>query len=248
MSTSTIAATAEATAVLRLRDVHAGYGGADVLRGADLTVAPGSVTALLGPNGAGKTTLLRTVAGLLRPRQGTIRVGEHDVTRLKPHRRARHGVCLIPEGRGVFRSLTVRENLRLQVPSWGDPASWELPLEAFPALKQRLGQRAGTMSGGQQQMLALSRCFLSEPSIVLLDEVSMGLAPRIVDEIFVALSDLASRGVALLLVEQYVHRALEMADAVHLINRGELSFSGRPSELDEDALTRDYLGSDIATT
>jgi branched-chain amino acid transport system ATP-binding protein len=222
--------------------VTAGYGRVTVLRDIGLTVASGSVAALLGPNGAGKTTLLRTLAGLVLPTAGSVRVAGEDVTSSRPHQRARRGLCLIPEGRGVFPNLTVRENLALQVPKWAKDRSPDPAIAAFPELGARLGDRAGSLSGGQQQMLALSRCFLARPAVVLLDEVSMGLAPRIIDEIFAALRDLADGGVAILLVEQYVARALELADTVHLMHRGSLSFSGSSAQIDEEAVVRGYLG------
>jgi branched-chain amino acid transport system ATP-binding protein len=230
------------SAALQLGGVSAGYGRTTILRGVDLTVAEGAVVALLGPNGAGKTTLLNVASGLLPATAGTVAVGDEDVTGLPPHQRTRRGICHVPEGRGVFANLTVRENLALQVPAWLEDGSIEPALEAFPVLRERLSQLAGTMSGGQQQMLALSRCFVSRPKVVLLDEVSMGLAPRIIDEIFAALRLLAGQGVALLLVEQYVSRALAIADTVYLLNRGEVGFTGPPSELDEDDLMRRYVG------
>jgi branched-chain amino acid transport system ATP-binding protein len=230
---------------LALTGVTAGYGRTVVLRDIDLTVAVGSVAALVGPNGAGKTTLLRAASGLLRATSGAVSVSGDDVTPRRPHERARAGLCLVPEGRGIFPNLTVRENLLLQVPPWAKDRSLDSALEAFPILRERLGQRAGMMSGGQQQMLALSRCFLARPALVLLDEVSMGLAPRIVDEIFAALRRLAADGVALLLVEQYVTRALEMADHVYLLNRGRIAYSGPPQDLDEDELMRRYIGADL---
>ncbi|HET6509072.1 MAG TPA: ABC transporter ATP-binding protein [Baekduia sp.] len=233
--------------VLEVQGLAAGYGDTDVVSGLDLVVDPGSVTALLGANGAGKTTLLRAISGLLPARAGRVAVGGHDVTTAKPHARARRGLCLIPEGRSVYPTLTVAENLLMAKPAWLSEDRRDLALDAFPILKERLKQRAGTMSGGQQQMLALARCFIANPTIVLLDEVSMGLAPRIVDEIFVALERLAATGTALLLVEQYVHRALTMADAVHLMSRGSITYSGPPSGVDEESLTRGYLGAELET-
>jgi branched-chain amino acid transport system ATP-binding protein len=227
---------------LQLRGVTAGYGRTTVLRNVDVTVESGTIVALMGPNGAGKTTLLALAAGLLRPMSGSVHVCGQDVTRRPPNQRGRAGLCLVPEGRGVFPNLTVRENLRLQVPPWQKDTSIDRALEAFPILKEKLGQPAGRMSGGQQQMLALSRCFLSNPAVVLLDEVSMGLAPRIIDEIFLALRSLAAEGVALLLVEQYVARALEMADRVYLLSRGSIGFVGSPDALDEEELMRRYVG------
>jgi branched-chain amino acid transport system ATP-binding protein len=231
-----------APSTLELRGVTAGYGRAIVLRDIDLDVPAGSVVALLGPNGAGKTTLLRVAAGLLSASAGRLILGGLDITTRKPFQRARTGICLIPEGRGIFADLSVRDNLRLQVPPWQRDTGYELALEAFPVLKGRLGQAAGSLSGGQQQMLALSRCFLCDPKIVLLDEVSTGLAPRIIDEIFEALLQLSRQGISLLLVEQYVGRALDIADRVCLLGRGTVTFLGDPSELDEAELMRRYVG------
>jgi branched-chain amino acid transport system ATP-binding protein len=235
-----------APAALQLDGITAGYARTTVLRDIDLTVEPGQVVALLGPNGAGKTTLLRVASGLVRPTAGTVRLDGDDVTTRPPHARARRGLCLIPEGRGVFADLTVGENLRLQVPPWVDGDDVDRAVEAFPALGERLHQRAGSMSGGQQQMLALARCWLARPSCVVLDEVSMGLAPRIVDEIFAALAALAAEGVALLLVEQYVDRALAMADRVQLLDRGRTAYAGRADGLDREAVLRGYLGAAVA--
>jgi branched-chain amino acid transport system ATP-binding protein len=234
---------------LRLAGVEAGYGKATVLRDVTLDVPAGTVVALLGPNGGGKTTLLRTAAGLITPSAGTVSIDGADQTSSAPNQRARHGLCLIPEGRGVFRSLTVRENIRLQVPPWvrGQAAdeAVERAAATFPVLGQRLGQTAGTLSGGQQQMLALSRAFVSQPRVVLLDEVSMGLAPLVIDEIFAALRLLADHGIALVLVEQYVHRAMAMADHVVLLVRGQVSWSGPADGIDEERITREYLGTEV---
>jgi branched-chain amino acid transport system ATP-binding protein len=230
-----------ATTALSVQQVTAGYGKTTVLRDIDLILQPGQVTALLGPNGAGKTTLIRTIAGELSPGKGTIRVGNADVTRQRPERRVRAGVCTIPEGRGIFRSLTVRENLVLHnVPGSREDAI-ETALTAFPALRERLKQRAGSMSGGQQQQLALARCVTTNPAVILLDEVSMGLSPRVVDDIFEAIGRLAQTGVALLLVEQYVARALEIADTVAVLDKGEISFNGAAADVDAEELTQRYL-------
>jgi len=232
-------------AVLELRGVSAAYGLAPALWGVDLTVERGGIAAVLGPNGAGKTTLLKVASGLMRPSAGSVLVGGQDATRMSASRRARLGLCLIPEGRGVFPRLTVRENLLLQTPPWEHNGAVDEALDAFPILRDRLGQRAGTMSGGQQQMLALARCYLAKPSVVLLDEVSMGLAPRVVDEIYTSLQTLARVGTTLVIVEQYVNRALAMAETVHLLNRGRITFSGPSGEVDEQAVLEGYLGADI---
>lgn len=234
------------TPILEMSGVTAGYDRLTVLRDIDLAVPPGKIVALLGANGAGKTTLLRTATGHVRASTGSIRLRGEDHTTAPPHVRAKHGLCLIPEGRGVFRPLTVRENLRLQVPATADDPSIEPALVAFPILKERLDQLAGTLSGGQQQMLALSRAYLSNPAVILLDEVSMGLAPKVVDEIFEALRNLASTGAALLLVEQYVNRALDLADDVVMLDRGQIVFHGPPSTLDRETVLQGYLGHNIA--
>jgi len=232
------------TPALELRGVSARYGPSVVLRDVDLSVRPGETVALLGPNGAGKTTLLRAAAGLPVGVSGSVFLGGSDVTRDRSHRRSRAGLCLVPEGRAIFPNLTVAENIRLHRGS--SRATADRVFEAFPILAERRNQRAGLMSGGQQQMLALARCLTTDPEVVLLDEVSMGLAPRVVDEIFAGLRRLAETGVALLLVEQYVDRALAMADRVVLLERGRTSYSGPASAIDRDAVLESYLGADIA--
>jgi branched-chain amino acid transport system ATP-binding protein len=229
-------------AAVELSNVDAGYGGTSVLRDVSIEVPASRVVALLGANGAGKSTTLRVAAGLLRPSKGVVSIGGVEVNRRSSHQRARLGVCLIPEGRGIFRSLTVKDNLELQLPPWHKGGTIDAAIEAFPVLGERINQVAGSMSGGQQQMLALSRAFLARPKVVLLDEVSMGLAPIVVDEIFGSLRTLAATGVSLLLVEQYVTRALEMADVAYLMARGDIVWSGPAKDLDEGAVTRAYLG------
>ena len=225
-----------------MRDVVAGYGDTTVLRGVSLTVAPGSVTALLGPNGAGKTTLLRVMSGLVRPLRGHLELDGERVRRLRPDRLARAGVCHVPEGRGVFRSLTVRENLCLQAPPRTIDAATDRVVELFPQLGRRLDQVAGTMSGGEQQMLALGRALVGEPGVILLDEVSMGLAPVVVDQIYEVLQVLAQEGATLLIVEQFVQRALEIATAVYVLQRGVVCFHGTATELRAADVATHYLG------
>ena len=240
--TAMAGADVDAGPALEVRQLRAGFGSLTVLWDIDLVVRRGRAVALLGANGAGKTTLLKAAAGLLSPTAGSVHIMGADVTDKSAHRRAQRGLCLIPEGRGIFPSLTVRDNLRLQV-SRKDRADGYAPaLEIFPVLKDRLGQTAGTMSGGQQQMLALARCYLAHPSVVLLDEVSMGLAPLIVDQIFESLAELARTGVALLLVEQYVARALEIVDDVYLLSHGNVVYSGAAAGLDEGSVLDHYLG------
>jgi branched-chain amino acid transport system ATP-binding protein len=228
--------------MLELRAVEAGYGDTKVLRGVDLVVPDGAVVALLGANGAGKTTLLRTASGLIHPTAGSLFVDGADASSWPPHRLAQAGVGHVPEGRGIFRSLTVRQNLRLQAKAVTVEAAIERAVSAFPILGERLDQIAGTMSGGQQQMLALARGYVESPRYLLLDEVSMGLAPIVVDEIFEFLRLLASEGTGLLLVEQYVSRALDLADLVYVLNRGEVAFAGEPTELNSTDLFEQYLG------
>ncbi len=232
----------EPSPALSLEGVSAGYDRLTVLHDVSISVARGQVVALLGPNGAGKTTLLRVAAGLLPARSGTVSFAGEDVDRLPPHRRAQRGLCLIPEGRGVFPNLTVRENIRVQTPPWvrsGDDV--EKTLSVFPALKPHVDRRAGSLSGGQQQMLALARAWLAEPSVVLLDEVSMGLAPIVVDEIFARLRQLADSGTSLLIVEQYVKRALELAETVYVLDKGSIVHAGPSDSIDEATIADGYL-------
>jgi len=231
--------------MLELKGIVAGYGGTTVLRGVDLVVPERSVVALLGADGAGKTTLLRVASGLLAPSSGQLLVDDADCTRMSPSRLVARGICHVPEGRGIFPSLTVRDNLTLQSAKGDEKAAIERAVHAFPRLGERLTQVAGTMSGGEQQMLALARTYVQHPTIVLLDEVSMGLAPKIVDEIFEFLSLLRQQGASLLLVEQYVTRALAVADYVYLLNRGEVAFAGEPSELQGEDVFTQYVGADI---
>jgi branched-chain amino acid transport system ATP-binding protein len=228
--------------VLDVSELRAGYGSTEVLHGVDLRVAAGTVVALLGPNGAGKTTLLQAIAGLLPCYGGSISLVGSRIERASAHERAGAGVCLIPEGRGTFARLTVRENLAMQA-RWRDvDRAVERAVEMFPALSSRLRAEAGTLSGGQQQMLALARAFVTEPSIVLADELSAGLAPIVLDDIFDAVRTLKNRGLPLVIVEQHVDRALEIADVVCLLHKGQVVLSGRASECSSDEAFAHYLG------
>jgi branched-chain amino acid transport system ATP-binding protein len=213
-----------------------------VLHGVDLRVGQASVVALLGPNGAGKTTLLRTATGLLRPTKGRVLLDGKDVTGLGAHERARLGLCHLPEGRGIFPSLTVAENLVLLSPKGRERETRTRAIEAFPVLGQRLRQLAGSLSGGEQQMLALVRALAPGARIVLVDEASLGLAPVVVEQIFGVLAELARSGVALLIVEQYVAKALELASFAYLLNRGRVVFSGAAGELRREEVFERYLG------
>jgi branched-chain amino acid transport system ATP-binding protein len=226
---------------LELLGVSAAYGETVVLRDVDLVVPSGTVCALVGANGAGKTSLLRAASGLLPFRSGAIRLDGEDISHVAPFERRARGLCHIPEGRGVFPNLSVRDNLRAFAKRDVDLAC-ERAAEVFPVLGRRSAQLAGTLSGGEQQMLALARAYVTDPDYVLLDEVSMGLAPRIVEEIFEFLTHLASLGCALLVVEQYVQRALAMADFAYVLRKGEVVFAGEPGEIDADRLSAEYLG------
>ncbi|MGH9000876.1 MAG: ABC transporter ATP-binding protein [Acidimicrobiia bacterium] len=232
--------------MLSALDLDVAYGDTTVLRNVTLTVPAGSVVALLGANGAGKTTLLRAVSGLLRPRAGRVMFDGRDVTRSAPHQLARLGLHHIPEGRAIFPALTVAENLVVYSDKGREAESAERAVDAFPPLGQRLAQVAGTLSGGEQQMLALARAYVRQPRLVLLDEVSMGLAPQLVDEVLTFLRRLSGEGAALLLVEQYVTKALAIADYVYILNRGSVSFAGEPSELAGEDVFAQYLGLEVA--
>jgi len=226
---------------LAARSLWAGYGGMTVLRDVSIVVPPGSVVALLGPNGAGKTTFLRVCAGELTPWRGSVALDGGHVTGVASHVLARRGVTYVPEGRAVFRSLSVRDNLRIMSATGNADRGFPAAIDAFPRLAGKLDQLAGTLSGGEQQMVALSRAFLTAPSYVLLDEVSMGLAPRVVDEIFDALRRLTAEGIAIVIVEQYVHKALELADYVYVLNKGQVALAGEAGEIDPAGLALNYL-------
>ncbi|MGH9138188.1 MAG: ABC transporter ATP-binding protein [Acidimicrobiales bacterium] len=228
--------------MLELANVTAGYGTSTVLNRLSIAVPQGSIVALLGPNGAGKTTTLRVASGLLRPTSGRILFDGHDITHTGSHQRTRLGLSLVPEARGIFKGLTVRENLALQARGRRRDDVIAAAASAFPVLGNRLDQAAGTLSGGEQQMLALARTYVSQPRLALLDEVSFGLAPKIVDEIFLFLRRLADEGASLLLVEQYVQKALALADFVYVVRKGSVAFVGEPSEIDAASIHEAYLG------
>jgi len=223
--------------MLEISGITGGYGSTTVLRDVSLSVPRGSVVALLGPNGAGKSTTMRMASGLLRPQQGRVILEGKDVTRATPSRRARLGICHVMEGRSIFPSLTVRENLRLQAPRHTSISDViDQTQEAFPHLADRQRQIAGTLSGGEQQMLALMRAYLSKPSVVLVDEASLGLAPVIVDQIFEFLARIASDGVSLLIVEQYAERVLAIATTAYFLNQGRVVHSGPAHDLNDEQI------------
>jgi branched-chain amino acid transport system ATP-binding protein len=235
-------ATGVSEILLELRGIRAGFEAIEVLHGVSLAIPRGSVFAVLGPNGAGKTTMLRVTAGLHEPTGGDIIIAGRRVNGAKADALARRGLCTIPEGRGVFPNLTVRENLwmatyrRLKL-SEVEEATYK----HFPRLKERRNQPAGTMSGGEQQMLAVARAIATRPSLLLLDELSMGLAPLIVEELYEAVVNIAKEGVSILVVEQFAKTVLGVADLAAIMVQGRISKVGKPHELEAE-LQAAYLG------
>lgn len=222
------------------------YGAVVAIRDVSLTVGRGEIVAALGPNGAGKTTLLRAIAGALKPQHGSVGFDGRSLTGLVPEVVVRRGVALVPEGRHVFPNLTVQENLAIGGIARTDRdelrADTERWLARFPILGERAGQMAGTLSGGEQQQLAIARALMSRPRMLLLDEPSLGLAPIFVDRIFELIQQLRTDGVTVLLVEQNVHRALEIADRAYVLSVGAVVASGATDQLVEGELERSYLG------
>ena len=230
--------------ILELRNIRASYGSIEVLHGVNLSIGRGEVVALLGPNGAGKSTMIKVVSGLLRPTSGQLIVGGRDVTGAAANALARAGLCTIPEGRGIFPNLTVRENLLMATYSGHKLSDIEESTYArFPRLSERRTQLAGTMSGGEQQMLSLARALATDPVILLLDELSMGLAPLIVAELYQQVAAIAAEGVSVLVVEQFARTVLGVADQAVLLAHGKVQVAGKASEIGEDVLAGAYLGS-----
>ena len=232
--------------MLTVRDLVTTYGKIEALKGVSLQVREGSITCVLGPNGAGKTTLMMTIAGVLRPRKGTIAFRGEPIAALSPHAIVARGVALVPENRLVFPHMSVLENLHAGAYQRKDPYQNDLDkiFARFPRLKERASQDAGTLSGGEQQMLAVARALMSRPKLLLMDEPSLGLAPLVVEEIFRTIAELHRDGTSILLVEQNAHMALKVAHHFYLIEQGRVTFSGDPGSLAEDELIRRaYLGS-----
>jgi branched-chain amino acid transport system ATP-binding protein len=234
--------------VLEIADLVTAYGKIEALRGVSLSVAPGSITCLLGPNGAGKTTLMMTATGLLKPRRGSIRFAGDELAGRAPHDIVARGVALVPENRLVFPTMTVTENLAAGAYQRRDKVAIAQDVERmfarFPRLKERAEQQAGTLSGGEQQMLAVARALMSRPKLLLMDEPSLGLAPLVVEEIFRIVTELNRDGTTIFLVEQNAHMALQVAHHFYLMEQGRVTFSGTPGQVAEDeVIRRAYLGS-----
>jgi branched-chain amino acid transport system ATP-binding protein len=234
--------------VLEITDLVTAYGKIEALKGVSLSVAPKSITCLLGPNGAGKTTLMMTATGLLKPRRGSIRFAGDELAGRAPHDIVARGVALVPENRLVFPTMTVTDNLAAGAYQRRDKIAIGEDVERmfarFPRLKERAEQQAGTLSGGEQQMLAVARALMSRPKLLLMDEPSLGLAPLVVEEIFRIVAELNKDGTTIFLVEQNAHMALQVAHHFYLMEQGRVTFSGTPGEVAEDeVIRRAYLGS-----
>jgi len=234
-------------ALLEVAGLCAGYGDVPVLRGIDLSISAGSITALIGANGAGKTTLLRAISGIIHAEAGTIRYDGIDIVGMPPHDIVRAGLVQVPEGRRLFPDMTVLENLLVGSSSpVARPKRDEnlaMVLDLFPKVRERSAQLAGTLSGGEQQMVAIARALMASPRLLLLDETSLGLAPIVVDEIFVAVRRLAAQGLTILVVEQNTALALEVADQGYVLEQGQFAIQGAASSLMTDPRVKQaYLG------
>jgi branched-chain amino acid transport system ATP-binding protein len=235
---------------LELSGVRASYGKVEVLRGLSLGVPQGCVVALLGANGAGKTTTLRAISGTMPIAQGSIKLHGRRIDGRSASRIARGGIALIPEGRGIFPTLSVRDNIeiaiRCSVDGGASPSSrregFDRIVATFPRLGERLTQSAGTLSGGEQQMLALARALVARPKVLMMDEISMGLAPIVVEQLFETVRALKEQGTTILLVEQYLTHALRLADICYVLAKGEVIFVGEPAELRDPETVSTYLG------
>ncbi|MFZ6002583.1 MAG: ABC transporter ATP-binding protein [Actinomycetota bacterium] len=233
------------SSLLSLRGLRASYGPIEVLHGIDLEVPAGSVVAILGPNGAGKTTLLNTIAGLHPSSGGAIVLAGRRVNGAHADQMARAGLCLVPEGRGIFANLTVHEHLRMVTHSGRRLADIESETYGrFPRLAERRSQVAGTLSGGEQQMLALARGLATRPALLLLDELSMGLAPLIVEDLYAQVAAIAATGVSIVVVEQFAHAVLGVADVAAVIVQGRIGALGAPEDI-QSQLSAAYLGTSV---
>jgi branched-chain amino acid transport system ATP-binding protein len=233
--------------MLQITDLATAYGKIEALKGVSLSAKAGEITCLLGPNGAGKSTLMLTLAGILKPQRGSVKFEGEELVGKTPADIVARGLALVPENRLVFPALTVRENLMAGAYKRRDTAAIRSDIDAmfgrFPRLQERVDQLAGTLSGGEQQMLAVARALMSRPRLLLMDEPSVGLAPLVVAEIFAIIRQLHAEGVSLFVVEQNAHMALKVAQHFYLMEQGRVSFSGSPGELaDDDVIQRAYLG------
>ena len=231
---------------LRVENIHVYYGAIHAIRGVTFTVNEGEVVTLIGANGAGKSTILKTVSGLLRPKSGTISFDGTDITQIPPHKLVPMGLAHVPEGRRIFQQMTVEENLEMGAftqPKGGIAMDLEKVFALFPRLRERRRQIAGTLSGGEQQMLAMGRALMSHPKLLMLDEPSMGLAPILVEQIFDIIRSLHRTGTTILLVEQNAQMALSVADRAYVLETGEITLTGTGDELiHSDAIRKAYLG------
>ena len=233
--------------LLEVRNIEVGYGDATALRDASIRIDRGQIVSVVGPNGAGKSTLVNAIAGILRPRKGAVVMDGADVSRIPGYRVCDHGIAIVPEGRRLFVQMSVIDNLMLgsyrKAGRAGRDQTLEEVFSLFPILKERQHQISGSMSGGQQQMVAIARALMARPRLMLMDEPSLGLSPVIVDEMFGIIRMINERGVSVLLVEQNVNKALEIADHAYVIEQGRVVTSGRPDILIKDPSIREaYLG------
>ena len=235
---------------LKVSGVATAYGQIEALKGVSLAAAEGRITCLLGPNGAGKTTLMMTIAGILKPRRGSITLGGVEIGGRAPRYVVEQGIALVPENRLVFPEMTVEENLRAGAFARKASSDVDRDVDAmftrFPRLRERSGQHAGTLSGGEQQMLAISRALMARPKVLLMDEPSLGLAPLVVEDIFRIIRELNAEGTTIFLVEQNAHMALQVAGHFYLIEQGRVVFDGTPGEMEEEeVIKRAYLGTEV---
>ena len=233
--------------LLKVEDIHCGYGGVPVIHGISLEIKEGELVAIVGANGAGKTTTMRTIAGLMHPFKGKISFNGEDITNLPAHMILRKGISYVPEGRRLFAKLTVKENLELGAFTKNDRVFIEKQLEKvfklFPRLKERQEQRAETMSGGEQQMLAIARGLMTNPRLLMIDELSLGLMPALVEKVMETIVEINKAGTTVLLVEQMVQEALEIADRGYVIQTGKIVHSGSAKELlDSEEVGKAYMG------
>jgi len=235
--------------LLEVESIAAGYGHLEVIRDVSLSVRAGEVVACIGANGAGKTTTLRAISGVIHARTGSIRFGGRDITGAKPERIARMGLAHIPEGRGLFPRLSVEDTLRIATDTTGNRAPLDLAYDVFPRLKQRRRQAVGTLSGGEQQMVAMARAILARPRLLMIDEMSQGLAPTIVRQLFRMIDVFREQGIAVLLVEQFVESALEVADRAYVFEHGSVAHEASVEELrrDRKLISGSYLGATAGT-